>query len=579
MTDPYTPHTASALTIDQTIQMGADQWEIAFDTSEAWRNRNTIDSADLSIGLINALGGRDVIKQVTEGFISEHEIQIEPNKLIARMRGLDAMAFAAQTTLFITYVTGGVLPPIPSLIRPELLNPNTPGQIPPGLRPIPGVTTHLFLPGLWRASTVCADLAARVGLVCSYQAPDYILREDLNVSGSVFSAIQQLIAPLCNFEPFKVDVWTEGKTLMIRQRQGLVEEPGPLGPVPSILNTISVAEARITTFLIRSHFLGQIRLFRAIGAFIICPDPNAAEPFAETIEQTAAATDGLRSINLRINTNGLRRLADGAEMIVQKETWDLDESTLVSREVTTHFWDGALTDTNCKIINSPLERGSQTRIENIDPTDAVFRHTSTVTVNMTYDHEDFLVLQTTETESLVDNKFVTTKKEVLRYFDNGAKLHKVETTTFTGGTEGLTLESSSNVPGSGPRPGGPGRAMRETAGGVRAFAESIIDNNPGAKDFTLQNVSMTQTLINTIQTQAKASSGAFEYEVQFTAANIPWLKKGMMLSLTGMTFEDGSPFVLPNMFVMDTRIIHTENNAQPSSLTQVKCLFWSKTYN
>lgn len=568
--DSTGPDPVAAITVDQTVQMVSDQWELALNSSDPWRARSSVSSVDLSFGLINALGDPDLVKVVKEGKVDEWELEFRPDQIVGRMRGRDPMAYALDIAQKISYITGG---------RPFV--PPPPEKLPPGLRPIPGVTTRIYKPGAWRASTVIRDLAERVGLDCSYQAPDYVLREDVEVDGAVNGAIQQIIAPFCNFEPFKVDVWTEGKTLMVRQRQGLVESPGPLGPLPGTLNTVSVHDARITQLMIRAHFLGFIRIFQATGAFLSCADANATDFTTSQYE----SFDGTN--NLRTTVTATTRRKDSAVLSETEEVYNLDTFEFVSRKTTTHTWDALELDSNCKIVNSPLERGSQSLIESrSDPAnggDGAIRQTSRITMAKVYDTDDFLVLQVTGTETAENTAGATMKpsaREVSRFFDNGSKQWTQHTTKYSIDGDGKsTVDSSGSGPASGTRPGGPGRAPKETAGGTRAFKNAIIDLvTPGAKDFSFENPSMTQDAINTIYEQAVASSGAQEYEVQFTAAHIPWIKKGMMLKLTGLFYEDGvTPVDLPNMLVLDSRIIHTESGS-PSSLVQVKCLFWSKTY-
>src|SRR6266478_6623312 len=156
------PNPLAAITVDQTVMLGADQWELALNSSEPWRARSRVSSVDLSTGLIDALGDEQLVKQVTEGKTDEWELTFTPSQIIGTMRGRDAMAGALDTALMISYITGG---------RPFV--PPPPETLPPGLQPIEGVTTRLYKPGTWRASTVIRDLAERVGLDLSYQAPDY----------------------------------------------------------------------------------------------------------------------------------------------------------------------------------------------------------------------------------------------------------------------------------------------------------------------------------------------------------------------------------------------------------------------
>jgi len=563
---------ASAFTIDQSVQMASDQWELALTSSEQWRARSRTNSVDLSTGLINALGDPDLVKHVKEGKTDEWELEFLPDKLIGRMRGRDAMAFALDTALFISYVSGGVAPPA---IDPALL--------PPGLQPILGVTERLYLPGHWLASTICRDLATRVGLDISYQAPEYVLREDVEVNGPALGAIQQIIEPFTHFEPFKVDVWVEGKTLMIRQRQGLVESPGPLGPLPGTLNTVSIGDLRANSLTIRAHFLDYIRIFRALGAVLDCS--------ASSANRTIGIRDQFTAGDFRTTIAKEVRVLDKADMGSQTDVVDLRNAHMVSRETVVHLQDPLILDANCRIINSPLDRGSQTLLEEEIQetfeglTTTAFRQTKRITVTNVYDNNNFMTGQDTVTEErdATDpaSQLQVTKRESQVFSDNGPKMWGARATKWSIDSDGTSsVDSVQSAPGSGVRPGGPGRAPVETAtDSQRAFKAAIIDNLPGAKDFSLKNDNLKQDQIDMIYNQAVASSGAQEYEVQFVAAQIPWIKKGQMLKITGLVYEDGvTPVDLPNMLVLDTRIVHTEESSNPTSLVQIKAVFWSKTW-
>lgn len=561
-----TPDPVSALTVDQTVQMLSDQWELALNSSDPWRARSRVSSVDLSTGLIDALGDRDMVKHVQNGKPDEWELEFRPDQIVGRMRGRDAMAYALDAGLKVSYITGG-----------QPFTPPPPEKLPPGLRPIPGVTTRVYKPGAWRASTVIRDLCERVGLDCSYQAPDYVLREDVEIDGSALSAIQQIIAPFCSFEPFKVDVWVEGKTLMVRQRQGLVESPGPLGPSPGALNTVSVHDARITQLMIRAHFLGFIRIFQATGGLlkncggIIGPDFDPMAPgaqFDSKYEQT-----GNGSSQPYVTTFSRWRKVDHALMNTQITKTNFRKTTQYTHE-------DPLFDQNCKMINSPKCTGWQTLIEGQDPNveDGAMTGLARETGRKFYDDDGFLKSEEIIRDGLVDGAFAGEGSERTDYIDNGTKIWSAVTTRFDKDNKET---ASSEAPGSGYRPGGPGRAPKERFVDLaRAFKNAVIDlDAPGAQDFSFTNASLRQDAINTIYEQAVASSGAQEYEVQFTAAAIPWIKKGMMLKLTGLYYEDGvTPVDLPEFLVLDCRLIHTENGANPSSLHQVKGVFWSKVY-
>lgn len=561
-----------ALTVDQTVQMTADQWELVLNSSDPWRARSRAGGVDLSTGLINALGDEDLVKHIEAGKVDEWELTFTADQLLGGMRGRDSMAYALDTAQMITYVSGGVVPP------------TTPSEeLPAGLQPIPGVTTRLFLPGAWRASTVCRDLANRVGLTGSYQAPDYALRKDVEVNGPANAAIQQIIAPFCHFEPFKTDVWVEGKTLMVRQRQGLVESPGLLGPTPGMLNTVSVGELRTTQLKIRAHYLDFIRVLRVIG--------QQKDSRCLAIDSTADETHEAEFVQagVRFNTVVKRhfRITDDATFKKITETYNLTTLGLETRETVEGDWEPLVFNSNCELTTSPKHLGDVTTWEERSTDDNIMRVVKKSDMKKNYDANGFIISQETVTyfaENTAGAHLEPATREFQTFLENGIKMWTHGVAKYSIDRDGKeTLDDFSSSPGAGLRPGGPGRAPASTykpgESGARWQRGEIVDNVPGAKDITITDDNLDQQGVNAVFEQGKASSGAMEYEVQFTAAQIPWVKKGMMLKITGLMYEDGVTAVdLPEFLVLDARIIHTEDSEHPSSLVQVKGVFWSKTY-
>ena len=565
VTPPSTTQSVvSALTIDQTMQMASDQWELALNSSDLWRARARAGTVDLSLGLIDALNNDQLVKHIQDGKVDEWELQMDPQRLIGRMRGRDAMAYALDSALSITYVSGGIAPPTPDQ-----------STLPPGLQAIPGVTQQIFLAGTWSAAGIISDLASRVGLTLSYEAPNYILHKDVVVNGPVLGAIQQIIAPFNNFEPFKVDVWVEGKVLMVRQRSGLFEKPSPGGPVPGPLNTISVHDARITTLKIRSHFLDFIRIFKMIG--IVKEQCSALDATADSSEEYHMPDGKTTEVKRHY------RITDDATLTTEISVSSLTQG-LISRESTVSDWESLVFDSNCNLQYTPKQFGKITTYEDRSPDDGVLRVVKRIELTYKYDANGFMSEQGTlesQAENAPGETLKPRKRELQAYIPNGVKTWVNQVTRWTIDDEGHeTVADSGTTPGSGQRPGGPGRGIKTaytTTTPSRAFKNAIIDDVPGAKDISIQ-ADLDEGAIGTIFSQAVQSSGAQEYEIQFTAANIPWAKKGMMLKLTGLEYEDGSALDLPQFLVLDNRVIYIEDSMTPTSLTQIKGCFWSKTF-
>jgi len=96
---------------------------------------------------------------------------------------------------------------------------------------------------------------------------------------------------------------------------------------------------------------------------------------------------------------------------------------------------------------------------------------------------------------------------------------------------------------------------------------------PGAKDFSLSNENLNYGNLATIRDQARASSGAWEYQLEIRTLAMPWIKRGSMLKLTGLERVNAAAIDLPAMLVYEVQ--HAFSN--DGSIAIVKCVCWSST--
>lgn len=569
--------------IDQSLQLCSDQFEIGIIGSRIYKDRRNVDVSIIKIGLLDAFGIPHTVIQLEDGKIDEFEIQLDKERLVGRVRGRDAGAEIIDTALYITYQAGG-------LDWQQFNTPTTAEQafLDTLLPDIPGVTRRLFLPGTWRASTICADLAARRGLDCVYQAPDYVLREDVEVNGPALGAIQGILASFSHFEPSKIDVWVAGKTLVIRQRPGLAESPLAGSEDPGLLNTFSVTDVRIQSFQLRAKFLDSIRILRLQGAPEVAGGSCATLIFKVSTEEL---TDSTGRIATRINETRTVRLPDNAVLAITKEVYDTINSTLIERTNQINAWDDLIFDQNCRIMNSPLQRFQSNEITQLDTEDNLMRPFQRAKVRFSYDEHGVLTLQESITEQYnkEENLYRELGKEIHTYRENGVKQWEMTVANYaftaTEGADGPTgagsyaLVSRRSAVASGFRPGGPGRAPKDT--GVDRPGVTIvelIDNVPGAKDFSLQDANLQRAELEIIKKQAKDSSGAMEYEMKIVALNIPWLRRGQMVQITDLKDETGADLPLQKALVSELRTTYIEGDNNPSSISEFKALYWSKVH-
>lgn len=595
--DPYFPYLPpislkpSALNFDQSVQFASDQFEIAMNDSLAYLSR--VEFAALAAGLLDPYLDPvlvDLIAGDQTGVIDELELHVFPNKNVSVLRGRDAASYAADSTVNVVYrVATGTLP-VPTVSA-------IPGY--PLIPVIPGVTVPLVLTSAWRASDIARDLCRRVGLTCIWQTYDYFMREDTTVNGPVLSTIQSLVEAFSHFEPSKVDIWAEGRNLIIRSRGAL--GGGSLTPHGNFAGpgfTLDAHDSRITDLVLRAKLNGFIRILRLTGSktgsnLFVAQDPGTED--ISTTNETLHPVTG--EVTLRTITTRTTRKLDNACLNETVETYrdalvqigtagqfELLKMHLVSRASTVSDWDDLALAYPNVILNKPKENSRVTIEEVIDPqssggTLAPQKRTS---IMNSYDLEGYIRMQDTRKEiwdllpggTGLGKTWVLSKSETKKYDRNGAGQYQITTTQY--GADGVAGDSHRTVANGAP-PGGPGRSVPTNAStsGLAITYGILISQEPGAKDITINAPDLLLPELLIIANQAKASSGNVEVSITFCAAAMPWIRRGQYITITGLFAEDGTtPIPISTALVTDARVEYREDSESPEYKTYVTAVFW-----
>lgn len=582
--DPYSenPPEPSGLNVDQSVQLAADQFEVAFNGSAGFVEKPT--AADLRTGLLDPYDPYltpEFIDHITDGTVDEHELHVEPGKMTSVIRGRNAMAKALETVIYVTYSVNFEQPGAPETPTTLAI------QGFPSLPAIAGITVPEIMHGQWKVSTILADICDRIGLGLAYGGPDYQLREDVVVNGPVLSTIQSLIEPFNHFEPSKMDVWVENGTLIIRPR-------GTAGPgVASQI--LDAHDARITNLMLRQRDLDKVRVLRLIGSRTGTNLYFAIDPGDRTDVTTEEALDPLTNVvTMKIVTTKVVRILDNAVKSQTIQTFAdrvndqgvLTRGALVSEKVTVSDWDDLELAYPNVIVNQPKEHNRVITESGFNQAIGS-EHTELVPMNRTsimhhYNLTGYLTMQNTRKETWDTTPvpfgvvgWVLDSAESKQYEDNGAGMYCITTTQFgADGTPGDCRRTTAN----GTRPGGPGRraaAGKNTNNEEPVTYAAVISLDVGAKDMTIQNKNLLPEHLAIIAAQAQAASGAVETEVSFTAAGMPWIKRGQYMQITGLHREDGvTEIPLGAGLVTDARIEYREAEGNPTYLSIVKYVYW-----
>jgi len=598
------PNSPRRIRLLQSLQYVSDRYEVEFAGADVYFARSRTNTLAIKTGLRTPLGVDEFSTHVSGGRVDEYEVRGSPDEVTTVVRGRDAAALAHDTVLYITY--GAVQDP--TEVEPAVAPP-------PGVAPIPGVTQRLVLYGRWTAAAIASDLAARAGLELSWQAPDYTVVGDFEVSGRVFNAVQQLASPFSQFEPYRVDIFAEGLTLVVRQRPGVSNPPtGPLATAYTVAAlalarrdvgqldshvgnaqayTVSMKDARVLQWMVRARYLDYIRVVRVYGAV----QSTAGNSFF-----IGGKTD-VKLEEIDVDNRG----PDGVGQVVHKTVRHPDEATIhketqtygpnpneptsvvqLDDEVVDNDWDTPEIIGNT-IINQVHQRKSVATVSQFNTADGVFRPVSRHTTTWMYDaSEGFMNGQETlvETYNKDTASFDESEKEVRALEDNGIRKWEETVDSYRavdveGGGKAWSHQSRTSNPGGGYRPDGKGRGLFISASlsdplKNQTFIGALVDDQPGAVDVEVNDKNLLYDDAAFIIGQARASSGATEYELNFTGANIPWMRKGSLLHVTGVEDAEGTPIGTETALVFDVSVDYAEDGDQPTSLQTVKAVWWRR---
>lgn len=565
----------AGLNVDQAIDYAADQFEIELNDSQAWRAG--MEAAAIATGLLDPYLVPEYVDAIVSGVVDERELYILPDSFKAVFRGRNAMALAADTNLFVTYAAS------PNVVVAETPPASIPGF--PGLQVIPGVTSPLVLPGPWTAQRIATDLCQRAGLGCAYGSPDYQLREDFAVNGSVTEAIQQLVQPFSNFESSKADMWVENGVYIVRHRgEG----------TPSVL-TLDVHDARISEMVVLDSDLPKIRVLRMVGSMTGANLNVAADPGDATRETTDETEEG-GVVTSRVITRERYRILDNAVKSQTIETYEerftggiSNGLELVSRKETSSDWDDLVLTFPNQIVNFPKEH-TRTIVES--GPDAEFPEfwspLKRTRIRHAYNGDGYLKMQEVFEEdwekgddinpavSIALGHWEPSGSEIKQYRENGAGMYQITTTQISAeGTPGQTRRTTAN----GTPPGGPGRSVAGNVADntIAVTYGVVISQDPLARDVTISNRSLLPEHALKIKAQAIAASGALEREIKFTAAGMPWLRRGQFILLEGLISEGPyeEPITFQPALVTAARLEYREGpDGEPSYKSYVSMVYW-----
>ncbi len=578
--------------IDSTVELMADHFnlELASPTT-LFSLAPALRTVSIHLGLLQGCVNPQTVTNIDSGVIDEYEVTISPTQQIIRVRGRDAMAQILDCEFNKTYihaeynVDGTLRPEVQAQIdamaaKTVTFADGTVFTIPAKLQ---GIGYDL---GVFSARQIAQDICNKVGLQLAWQVRDYQILSTFTASGRAIDSIKKLVEPWTQVEAFRADIFVQGTTLIIRHRQ-LPDHP--LTPQAGYIVDVSVMKRSEVT--IRKRKLRPVGFLRLVGRL---------QPL-RTNFLTVVNDDGEDEVEVEQTTIVPATGSDPNEKRIVTKTRYLLPQQVVTRQFKDVFAPQRVEHT--EVFNEYLDTEvgkllsvSRTTTRKWDESISSLADFERTTQFNTYDDDTFLLRnQTTVFESApgpggtatyVASKMIT--KIIYDIAPNMAEERTTEYAPSAGMSDGAdaalgsafwdVVRQDSQIQ-AGHRAGGSGRKtiFIPNFPGSETNIEITAELNPDPcapsaeytnANFNLQDLQYLESLY------VANNAFTFEWEVQFSGVAMPWLQKGSVIQITGITGPRGYSIPVPPMYITEVRTTYDESKKTPEFLTQARAFAW-----
>jgi hypothetical protein len=578
---------AKGFTVDQTMELAADAFNADLRSSNKYTHPVDGESVKLSTGLIHPQTGVEHKMGQLVGSIDTYTLRKNGNTISCSVAGRDNMWQTwdkKYNKLFLR-------------TQPE-----------PGKEP-----TTPYAVGTFMASEIARDVVTSLGLSLSWGCRDYAVLEDFDANGTPLSILQRLTEPWCQVEPLKVDIFCQGTTVFLRTRL--------LAMTPDY--TFTIRNARINDFSIavsRGIIYGTVSLSgRLVPKTTWGVDPNNPNPEEpsppspgepvrawelETSKSSEAKDPTGKLVVARTLTTTTWRMPDKIELGVVETTFTAKTGSaggglrLTGRKIIINDWEDSKYNDQGR-TNNPRQTKQVIKVGGIHKDDKkkVFRDLTYEETLYGRDEEGYRdITNTTRKEVNLKTGKMQFKEQVVKTLRDKDRM-KVEQITSvykqvkragTTVTEELELylanqdvqESPGFRPEGPPAPPAPTKVEKSvTAGGgggpmVAIVLEQVISSDARAKDVSYSNPSLTEADLVFIMAQFVAASGLWRRAITLSGVAMPFIRKGSILSLTGLLDENDAVIPLSPALVTDVAVRYDEASQQSSMIASLTAQYW-----
>jgi hypothetical protein len=572
--------------IDSTVELMADHFnlELASPTT-LFSQAPALKTVAIQLGLLQGCTTPQLITQIQNGVIDEYELQIKPKEQILRVRGRDAMSNVLDCEFNKTYIRAEYN--ANGTLRDDVqaqVNATAAKTVTFADGTVINIPATVYELGVFTAKNVVQDICNKVGLQLLWQVRDYELQSTFGASGRAIDSIRKLVEPWAQIEAYRADIFVQGITLIVRHRQLPTQ---PFQPQQGYIMDISSMK--------RGELTIRKRAMKAVGALKLVGRLQQIK----TNFVTVVNDDGEDEVDVTQTTIVPPTGSDTTEKKIVTQTRYLMPQQVVVRQFKDVFAPHKVE--HQEIFNDYIDTDvgkllsvSRSTTDKWDESISSLASFERTTIFNTYDDDTFLLRNQTTVFEQVDPliaTYVSSKmivKQIVDIAPNMAEERVTEYAPSAGMSDGADAAAGSafwdvvrqdSQIQAGHRAGGSGRKTifipNFPGSKTNIEIDSTVNGDKCAASVAYSNPNLTyQDLLFLQSLYTAANLLTFEWEVQFTGVAMPWLQKGTVIKITGVTGPWGDPVDLPPMYITEVRTTYDESKKDPEFVSQARAFAW-----
>ncbi len=558
-----------------TLGLPADKHSATVPNADLFLNANDADTVRLGAGFIDAATMISYQTGQSEGLIEEWSLDLGPDALSCKVSGRDRMAEVLEHEYNMSYLTAW-----PTAIQVRDMTD----------------AGRTYKVGFFPASKIAQEIAQSCGMELVWNCRDYTLREDFTTNGRAIDQIQKLLEPWKQIPRFQVDLYVipgvAGKgAILVQARDNPAIYNADSGQfIPGENCTFTAKDARIKSLSVsrkRSQRFKHILLYGQV-----VPVGFRNQSGSELEEETQSVTYDENGRVLTLTTTSTTYLMPDRRVIkVVVSTFQGSPpwQYLTKRETRTTKYEPSQYSAFGELINDPKMLSQDVVIESVSGT--IFTVEKREFTSYDYDHQKYLVSTTTQKfDKNVTTGRIEENERIVKEHREISHLETEEVTTLYKRKSGGSVGNAGplNMPpwyaakvdtnrSAGLRPGGPVPPRAISDGGPRLplKLKGTISDHLRARSVVYQHGSLVEDDLNYLYGCFQRASGNWEWQVQMSYVGIPWLRKGMVVYITGLKDDLGREIPLQPALVTEQRLKYNESSEKPSMISSLTATFWT----